>query len=285
VRTSPRRAIRLDGQICRRDFIDARRPIRCCRVERHTCELKDWFVVSCRPLEFFAFFILKVADDAQLLDCLTHDFGNMLKPIVNRRELFFDHALELAESFEQLAGVVAFEGAIGHKGLDCPSRGRLARDCTRPACAGTLMCMAEKPRKRRDRYDNSGNTEDQYLDDSRTVMVNKLGITDLDALQTAEEQGLARAYGQLLREVRTDSPMTCDLVRHIHATIFGDLYDWAGRWRTVWISKPGITWPPPDYLGQAMDEFERTVLSRWPAGAIHDDATFCQAAGEIQGEF
>jgi len=34
-----------------------------------------------------------------------------------------------------------------------------------------------------------------------------------------------------------------------------------------------------------MDEYERAILSRWPAGAIHDDATLCQAAGEIQGEF
>ncbi len=45
--------------------------------------------------------------------------------------------------------------------------------------------MAEKPHKRRDRYDTSGNIEDQYVDDSRTVMVNKLRIIDLDALQAA----------------------------------------------------------------------------------------------------
>src|SRR5438128_199678 len=120
--------------------------------------------------------------------------------------------------------------------------------------------MAEKPRKR---YDTSGNTEDQYVDDSRTVMVNKLGIAELDALQTAEEQALARAYGQLLREVHTDTPMTCELARHIHAAIFGDIYDWAGRWRTVWISKPGITWPPLDFLDQSMIEYERASLSRW----------------------
>jgi cell filamentation protein len=145
--------------------------------------------------------------------------------------------------------------------------------------------MAAKRPKRRDRYDTSGNIEDHYVDDSRTVMVNKLGITELDALQTAEEQALARSYGQLLREVRTDTPMTCDLLRHIHAAIFGAIYDWAGRWRTVWISKPGITWPPPDFLDQSMDEYERATLSRWPASAITDDAMFCQAASEIQGEF
>ena len=145
--------------------------------------------------------------------------------------------------------------------------------------------MAEKPHKRRDRYDVSGNVEAQYVDDAQTVLVNKLAISELVILQATEEQALARAYGELLRDVHTDTPMTCDLLRHIHATIFGDIYDWAGRWRTVWISKPGITWPPPDFLNQAMAEYERTVSSRWPASAIPDDATFCQAASEIQGEF
>ncbi|MEX0678301.1 MAG: Fic family protein [Pirellulales bacterium] len=149
----------------------------------------------------------------------------------------------------------------------------------------TLTSMAEKPHKRRDRYDVSGNIEAQYADEAQTVLVNKLGITELDVLHAAEEQALARAYGQLLREVHTDTPMTCDLLRHIHAAIFGDLYDWAGRWRTAWISKPGITWPPPDFLDKSMDEYQQTTLSRWPASAIRDDATFCQAAGEIQGEF
>lgn len=145
--------------------------------------------------------------------------------------------------------------------------------------------MAEKAHERRDRYDVSGNVEAQYLDDAQTVLINKPGIIEIEILQAAEEQALARAYGQLLGEVHTDTPMSCALLKHIHAAIFGELYDWAGRWRTVWISKPGVTWPPPDFLDQSMGEFERTVLARWPVGAIGDDASFCQASGEIQGEF
>jgi len=145
--------------------------------------------------------------------------------------------------------------------------------------------MTEQPRKRRDRYDVSGNVEAQFVDDAQMVLVNRLGITELEALQAAEENALARAYGQLLGEVRTDTPLTCALLRHAHAAIFGELYDWAGRWRTVWISKPGITWPPPDFLASSMEQFEQSVLSRWPASALADDQTFCRAAAEIQGEF
>jgi len=145
--------------------------------------------------------------------------------------------------------------------------------------------MAKAPKKRRDRYDTSGNPESEYVDAAQTVLVNKRGITDLHILQVAEEEALAAAYETLLGEVRTDTPLTCELLRHIHGRVFGDLYAWAGRWRTVWISKPGITWPAPDFLDGNMQTFERDVLALHPAHLLRDDDVFCAAVGKIQGEF
>ena len=89
--------------------------------------------------------------------------------------------------------------------------------------------MAKKPRKRSDRYDVSGNVEAEYVDAEQTVLVNKKGIADLRTLQIAEEEALAQAYETLLGEVRIDTPMTCELLCHVHMRIFGDLYEWAGR--------------------------------------------------------
>ena len=145
--------------------------------------------------------------------------------------------------------------------------------------------MEDTPGKRRDRYDVSGNVEAEYVDADQTVLANKRGITDLPTLQILEEEALAEAYETLLREVRTDTLMTCDLLRHIHHEIFGELYQWAGRWRTVWISKPGVTWPAPDFLEQNMQEFERNVLGKYPASVLPEDDAFCTALAEIQGEF
>jgi cell filamentation protein len=145
--------------------------------------------------------------------------------------------------------------------------------------------MARKHIGRPDRYDVSGNIEAEYVDAEQTVLVNRKGITELRSLQVAEEEGLVQAYETLLGEVRLDTPLSCDLLRHIHLRIFGDLYAWAGRWRTVWIRKPGVTWPPPDFLDQNMQEFERTVLRKYPASELCDDTAFCAALGKIQGEF
>jgi cell filamentation protein len=145
--------------------------------------------------------------------------------------------------------------------------------------------MGKDSKKHRDRYDVSGNIEGQYVDAEQTVLANKKGITDLPTLQLAEEQALAQAYEVLLNEVRVDTPMTSELLCHIHNRIFGELYDWAGRWRTVWISKPGITWPAPDFLDQNMSEYERDVLTRYPHHKLREEDAFCSAVGEIQGEF
>ncbi len=145
--------------------------------------------------------------------------------------------------------------------------------------------MDEPPKRRPDRYDVSGNVEAEYVDADNTVLVNKLGTSDLGTLQIREEEALAAAYEVLIGEVRSDTRMTCDLVRHIHRRIFGELYEWAGRWRTVWISKPGVTWPAPDFLEKNMQTYEETVWRKYSPALLHDDQAFCAAVGEIQGEF
>lgn len=136
-----------------------------------------------------------------------------------------------------------------------------------------------------DRYDVSGNIEAQYVDAAQQVLKNKKGITDLHELYIEEENGLAYAYDQLINEVRFDTFMTTELIRYTHSMIFGDLYEWAGRWRTVRISKPGASWPPPDFLDGAMRDFERDILQKHPATSLTTDDIFCAALAQIQGEF
>lgn len=130
-----------------------------------------------------------------------------------------------------------------------------------------------------------GGSENEYMDAKQTILKNKKGISNLETLQLEEEKSLARAYELLFKEVRSDTPMTTELILYVHSVIFGNLYEWAGRWRTVTISKPGVTWPPPDYLDEAMKEFEQDVLRKYPALSLQDDDLLCTALAHIQGEF
>jgi cell filamentation protein len=135
------------------------------------------------------------------------------------------------------------------------------------------------------RYDVSGNLEAQFVDAAQQVLVNRPGITDLETLQIAEEAALASAYERLLREMKVDTPLTGELLRYIHGAIFGELFVWAGRWRTVNISKPGAVWPTAAFLDESMTTFEREVLLKHPLSGLHSDEDFIAAVAEIQGEF
>lgn len=138
---------------------------------------------------------------------------------------------------------------------------------------------------RDNQYRVYGNAEAEFMDEAQLVLKNKQGITDAAALGAAEQEALAVAYKTVFGELTKDTPITTDLIRRIHGHIFGDLYEWAGRWRTVWISKPGTTWPSPDYLNRLMGAFERQILRRYPARFLTTDNLFCRAAAEMQGEF
>lgn len=144
--------------------------------------------------------------------------------------------------------------------------------------------MVSNDHKAASRY-SVGGSENEYMDAKQTVLKNKKGIIALSTLQIEEEKALVKAYELLLSEVRSDTPITAELIRHVHQRIFGDLYEWAGRWRTVTISKPGVTWPPPDFLEEAMQQFEQDVLMKYPSNALTSDDTFCSGIGHIQGEF
>lgn len=145
--------------------------------------------------------------------------------------------------------------------------------------------MTKEPDHHRNRYDTSGNPEAEYVDAAHEVLVNLQNIKDLTVLQLAEEEALVSAYSVVLSQVRATTPLTSNLIKHAHALIFGKLFAWAGHWRTVWISKPGTTWPPPDFLDQNMKEFEQQVLAAYPAKELATDDLFCQALAKIQGEF
>lgn len=145
--------------------------------------------------------------------------------------------------------------------------------------------MSDDSPQHRDRYSVAGNIEAEFVDEAETVLVNRVGITSLDELQLREEELLAQAYESLLGEIRLGTPLTNDLIRYTHERIFGSLFAWAGRWRTVNISKPGVTWPPHGYVTELMDTYERDTLRRFPAASLTADNAFCQALAIIQGEF
>jgi cell filamentation protein len=75
-----------------------------------------------------------------------------------------------------------------------------------------------------------------YCYENSNVLRNKLGIADSDALRAAEREIAAVRILEAERKPirgRFDFKHLCDIHRHI----FGDIFEWAGKLRTVNISK------------------------------------------------
>lgn len=109
--------------------------------------------------------------------------------------------------------------------------------------------------------------------------LNLAGCLDPSELQDRETHGVnrAKAFIAELAEKSEDAPapMTLDLIREVHREMLGDVYPWAGEWRTVSLHKgDGPTrWPlPPFGMDPVMQEFARDVLSKTPFLSADDDA-------------
>ncbi len=98
--------------------------------------------------------------------------------------------------------------------------------------------------------------QDDCYPDS-TVLINKLGIRDEAILADAETVAVLLHSS----EIEENPPMasfTFDFYCSLHEELFGDLYEWAGKLRTVNISKKGTAFCPAADLqeyGQAKFEY------------------------------
>jgi cell filamentation protein len=90
-----------------------------------------------------------------------------------------------------------------------------------------------------DEYEYSYDWDIRYCYENSNVLRNKLGITEADALHTAEREIAAIRVLEATRipiRGRLDFTHLCD----IHRYVFGDIFEWAGNLRTVNIAKGNL---------------------------------------------
>jgi cell filamentation protein len=92
--------------------------------------------------------------------------------------------------------------------------------------------------------------DDPYLDPTTGVLRNKLGITDEHELEKAEASLTAVAIASL-----GEQPVTGNFDLHhlqsIHRQLFKELYEWAGKLRTVELNKGATRFANSDVLEAA----------------------------------
>ena len=118
----------------------------------------------------------------------------------------------------------------------------------------------------KDRYDTTGNPEDEYYPGT-SVLSNLENIRDPDEVLERETELQLAAYEDIFSSF--DESLIPDLpfFYYLHHKIFSPLFVWAGRPRTVGISKGDTPFCPPQNIDAMMSAlFVELEQERWLTG-------------------
>jgi cell filamentation protein len=129
-----------------------------------------------------------------------------------------------------------------------------------------------------DRYDLASSAEGQFEPGSNNaVLKNLLGITDPAQMETTEFDLLAVLELKLLHEVETDQMITARDLCEWHHRWLGSVYEWAGEYRTVNMTKGDFLFAASHRIPALMQKYEDNFLRRFTPCEEQDDTSLCKA--------
>jgi len=101
-------------------------------------------------------------------------------------------------------------------------------------------------------------------EDDHEVLPNKLKLTHKKDVEKEEAKGFIDASIELTLELNATTKFDNDYIMAIHEKSLQHLYTFAGKLRTVNISKGGFMFPAAQYLPEAMLAFQKDILNKLP---------------------
>lgn len=113
------------------------------------------------------------------------------------------------------------------------------------------------------RYDISGSQGAVQPDSAGYVLENKLHIIRSDDMDEAELVLLQKLYVSVLQDHLPPGRVSVLHLKRWHKRWLGNVYDWAGQYRTVNMSKDGFPFAPAGQLPRLMQKFDGEYLARY----------------------
>lgn len=104
----------------------------------------------------------------------------------------------------------------------------------------------------------------QTPDNEGGILPNLLNLSTKEEIDKEEARGFIRARMELLPELRTKTVFDLKYINSIHSVALGRLYSFAGKYRTVNMSKGGFAFPSALHIEQNLKQFEQDVLLKLP---------------------
>ncbi len=137
------------------------------------------------------------------------------------------------------------------------------------------------------RYKMAVGIEAEYEPGSRgRVLRNNLGIRSKTAIDQIEAEALAQVQSRYFTEemITTDTAFTAELIKQMHREWLGDLYEWAGAYRTVDVAKGDFSFPPAYLIPDNMRTFEKDVLGKLTPCRPDKPSIVCESVARVHAE-
>ena len=135
------------------------------------------------------------------------------------------------------------------------------------------------------RYDVTDFVEAQFEPGSRgRVLKNLLGIRKKREMDLVEAREQFRALVELVETYGEDHRFTSEDVCAIHRLWLGPVYEWAGRYRKVNLTKDDFPFSAAHLIQASMDAFEKDQLARYTPCKFADWNAVVEAIAVVHAE-
>jgi cell filamentation protein len=139
--------------------------------------------------------------------------------------------------------------------------------------------------KKDGRYDVSDLKEAQYEPGTNElVLKNRLGIKSSQEMDVAEARALDSAMRKFIGSYDESHRFTVADLFALHKDWLGEIYEWAGEYRQVNISKDGFPFASAAQVPKLLSSFEHDVLQRNTPCNFKDRAEIIRALAETHVE-
>ena len=139
--------------------------------------------------------------------------------------------------------------------------------------------------KKSGRYRTSHLIEDQFEPGSRgRVLMNLLHITRKREMDVIEAELYALVQPKLMGMFTRDHCFTAKDICTVHKAWLGDVYEWAGRYRQVNVSKDNFSFAMARHVPKLMQELEEVPLKKYTPCLFKTDEDIITALAIVHTE-
>lgn len=116
------------------------------------------------------------------------------------------------------------------------------------------------------------------------VLRNALGIIRVRDMNVVEAQTLQSAMDGFVRQFDENHRFTAEDIRDMHRAWMGGIYEWAGEYRSVNVSKGGFPFATAGRIPALMSDFQKNVLARRTPSRFPNRQEVVEALAEVHVE-